>query len=626
MKTSVALLSVLLSVGAASAVSLKDVSFTCSPANCNVRFLFDSDKNLPAFFQKYDSFSHKLTIGFSETDFPLGEGTYTLDSTSSALRSVRGFHDAAKKVKLLKFEFTVGSAVTGDKNPAGLSSGRNFVVTLPAAKSKAWALSKVAIAQQKAEKAAAAAQAAADKKAAAAQTAADKKAAAEKALADKKAAAAQAAADKKAAAAQTAADKKAAAEKALADKKAAAAQAAADKKAAAAQTAADKKAAEAQAAADKKAAATQSATDKQAPAKKAPSILIDGVREMSDLAGNGMEQFRIVTDSAIVLSKVTPPDTASLMIVSIAGPAKSPVFKVNAGNIVKSVAWGLTGLRIQLYPGVRPVILTSENALILQIPVTATAPGFESWVARPDGIQLHDWKKGAEESAPDFDAFVNGYQKNGKKIVSTAQSFKLHPAPQELIVVAEEADLLASPNENATVVQRMYFGERLANVSLNGLFYKVRMEGKVGFVNRRSVSFRDELSAVQSERLKQMDLDKMPGSDASSLQFEDLTEDRVSYSSFGRRDPFVEIKGLVQEGINIDQVELVGIIWESDTPMAILADTKNPSVSYTVKEGDKILNGKVLKITQTDVLFLLQEFGVSRRYSMSLPDKYGGNK
>ncbi len=622
MKTSVALLSVLLSVGAASAVSLKDVSFTCSPGNCNIRFLFDSDKNLPAFFQKYDSFSHKLTVGFSETDFPLGEGSFVLDSSSNALRSVRVFHDASKKVKLLNFEFTVGSAVTGDKNPAGLSSGRNFVVTLPAAKSKAWALSKVAIAQRKAEKAAATAQAAADKKAAA-----------EMALADKKAAAAQTAADREAAAAQAAADKKAAAEKTLADKKAAAAQTAADRKAAAAQAAADKKAAAEMALADKKAAAGQTAadkktaaTEKQVPAKKAPSILIDGVREMSDLAGNGMEQFRIVTDSAIVLSKVTPPDKASLMIVSIAGPLKSPVFKVNAGNIVKSVAWGQTGLRIQLFPGVCPVILTSENSLILQIPVTATAPGFESWVARPDGIQLHDWKKGAEESAPDFDAFVNGYQKNGKKIVSTAQSFKLHPAPQELIVVAEEADLLASPNENATVVQRMYFGERLANVSLNGLFYKVRIEGKVGFVNRRSVSFRDELSAVQSERLKQMDLDKMPGSDSSGLQFEDLTEDRVSYSSFGRRDPFVEIKGLVQEGINVDQVELVGIIWESDTPMAILADTKNPSVSYTVKEGDKILNGKVLKITQTDVLFLLQEFGVSRRYSMSLPDKYGGNK
>jgi len=38
------------------------------------------------------------------------------------------------------------------------------------------------------------------------------------------------------------------------------------------------------------------------------------------------------------------------------------------------------------------------------------------------------------------------------------------------------------------------------------------------------------------------------------------------------------------------------------------------------------LNGKVLKITETDVLFLIQEFGVSRRYSMGLPDKYGGKK
>ena len=103
-------------------------------------------------------------------------------------------------------------------------------------------------------------------------------------------------------------------------------------------------------------------------------------------------------------------------------------------------------------------------------------------------------------------------------------------------------------------------------------------------------------------------------------------DDRVTYSSFGRRDPFVEIKGLVEEGINIDQVELVGIIWESDVPMAILVESKNPSISYTLKEGDKILNGKVLKITQTDVLFLIQEFGVSRRYSMGLPDKFGGQK
>ena len=99
-----------------------------------------------------------------------------------------------------------------------------------------------------------------------------------------------------------------------------------------------------------------------------------------------------------------------------------------------------------------------------------------------------------------------------------------------------------------------------------------------------------------------------------------------SVTEFHIHDPFVEVKGLVEEGININQVELVGIIWESDVPMAILVDTKNPSISYTLKEDDKILNGKVLKITQTDVLFLIQEFGVSRRYTMGLPDKFGGQK
>jgi hypothetical protein len=164
---------------------------------------------------------------------------------------------------------------------------------------------------------------------------------------------------------------------------------------------------------------------------------------------------------------------------------------------------------------------------------------------------------------------------------------------------------------------------------LSGLYYKVQSGSRVGFVNRRAVGYMDELSAVQAERLKQVDKERgelTEGEMAQGSQLDGLYEDRVTYSSFGRRDPFVEIKGLVEEGINIDQVELVGIIWESDVPVAILVESKNPDISYTLREGDKILNGKVLKITQTDVLFLIQEFGVSRRYSMSLPDKFGGQK
>jgi hypothetical protein len=234
----------------------------------------------------------------------------------------------------------------------------------------------------------------------------------------------------------------------------------------------------------------------------------------------------------------------------------------------------------------------------------------------------------AVEDKPNFDAFVKNLDKDSKKIISGSQTFHLRPVIRELIVVADEIEFFAAPNENSQVMQRLVFGDRLVSLDMNGQYRKVQYGNRVGYVDRRSVGFFDELSSVQEERLKQVDKDRgtdlTTNSSTVGSQLDGLYEDRVTYSSFGRRDPFVDVDGLVEEGINIDQVELVGIIWESDIPMAILVEAKNPSVSYTVKEGDKILNGKVLKITQTDVLFLIQEFGVSRRYSMGLPDKIGG--
>jgi hypothetical protein len=60
--------------------------------------------------------------------------------------------------------------------------------------------------------------------------------------------------------------------------------------------------------------------------------------------------------------------------------------------------------------------------------------------------------------------------------------------------------------------------------------------------------------------------------------------------------------------------------------MALFSDSKIKGQSHTLHEGDTVKNGKVLKISRNSVLFLLQEYGVSRRYTMVLPDKYGGDK
>ncbi|MGM9983519.1 MAG: hypothetical protein ACI38O_02390 [Fibrobacter intestinalis] len=666
----------------AFAAEIKSVDYSCGAKDCSLSFQFASAKNLPDFFQKYDAKKQTLVVGFSDTRVFSGEVSLPVSTSAEGIRSVRVFTDNSFKVPLLQFEFAVGSAIRSDKNPVSLSKGKIFVISLPKTKEASWSLKKLAAQakkdsvnlnaekaklseKDKKQKADSLKQVKSDSVAAAKKAKADsvkqaKEAAlkAQKAKQDSLAAAKKAKADsvkqaKEAAlkAQKAKQDSLAAAKKAKADSVKQAKEAALKAQKAKQDSIAAAKKAKADSAKQAKEAALKAQKAKQdsiAAAKKAKadsikqarldsiqevkelankkvvSALIEGVREMTGIQGEGIEQFRITTQEEIQLSMVKGPDKSSIVYVSVPGPKKTPLFNVTASNIVKSVTWVSSGLRIQLQKNVHPMILVYKGSLIFQISSASKVDGFVCYQAKPEGVYVRKWVNPSQKTES-FAEFSKEMDTEKKKIVSVAQSFGLRPVSRNLIVVAESAPFLATPEENAQILETLEFGARLEDIELNGLYHKVRLGSKVGYINRRAVSFPDELSAVQSERLKQMAMEQGGTLDSNSVRFDHPIEERVSYSSFGRRDPFVEIKGLMEEGINIDQVELVGIIWESDVPMAILVDAKNPNVSYTVKEGDRILNGKVLKITQTDVLFLLQEFGVSRRYSMSLPDQYGSN-
>ena len=631
---------------ASYAAQIKDVRFACDAKGCQLVFAFASDKNLPTFFQKYDVSSQKLTVGFSESSFALGEGEFAVEDGSKFIKSMKVFNDKYKGTPFLKIEMKVGSSISNDKNEIALDKS-NFLLKFKNKGGKSWTLSKLfadrkkqadklALEEKKAaekaakeEKIAAEKRAAEEKKAAAKaaleekkRLAEEKKAAEKRALEEKKAAQKAAAEEKK----RLAEEKKAAEKRALEEKKAAEKAALEEKKRLAEEKKAAEKAAREQ---EKLLAEQQKQLDKAISEGGKISALLPNLKEMTVLIGSGMEQFRLVAESPIEIQNISGPDKNNTLTVGLAGPQKSPIFRIGAGSLVKSVTWGANGLKIQLKGAVNPVMLVQDGALVLQVAENAIKKdGFVFWSAQPNGIFIRDWMKAADEK-PNFETFIKRLDRDSKKIISASQTFHLRPVVRELIVVADEIEFYAAPNENAQVLQRLVFGDRLVSLDLTGLYRKVQYGNRVGYVNRRSVGFYDELSSVQAERLKQVDKDRGDELAAGATpqggsQLESLYEDRVTYSSFGRRDPFVEIKGLVEEGINIDQVELVGIIWESEVPMAILVESKNPAISYTLKEGDKILNGKVLKITQTDVLFLIQEFGVSRRYSMGRPDKFGG--
>ena len=598
----------LMSLAVASySAQIKDVRFVCDASGCQTVFAFASDKDLPSFYQKFNASAKKLTVGFSGTSFALGEGDFDVDADSKFIKSVRVVKDTYKGAAFLKFEMTVGSSITTDKNEIGLDRS-NFLIKFKNKGGKSWTLSKLF----------------ADRKKQADKLALEEKKAAEKAALEEKKRLAE---EKKAAEKKALEDKKAAQKKALEEKKAAEKAALEEKKRLAEEKKAAEKAAREQ---EKLLEEQQKQLDKAINEGGKISALLPNLKEMTVLMGSGMEQFRLVAESPIDIRNVSGPDKNNTLTVGLAGPQRSPLFRIGSGSLVKSVTWGANGLKIQLKTAVKPVMLVQDGVLVLQVAENAiNKDGLISWCARPDGIFIRDWMRAVEEK-PDFDVFVKRLEKESKKIISGSQTFHLRPVLRELIVVADEIEFYAAPNENSQVLQRLVFGDRLVSLDLTGLYRKVQYGNRVGYVNRRSVGFYDELTSVQAERLKQIDLDRgtnlAVNAGTITSQLDGLYEDKVTYSSFGRRDPFVEVKGLVEEGININQVELVGIIWESDVPMAILVDTKNPSISYTLKEDDKILNGKVLKITQTDVLFLIQEFGVSRRYTMGLPDKFGGQK
>lgn len=93
----------------------------------------------------------------------------------------------------------------------------------------------------------------------------------------------------------------------------------------------------------------------------------------------------------------------------------------------------------------------------------------------------------------------------------------------------------------------------------------------------------------------------------------------VNYNSYGRRDPFIPVaEGNLDNGIDIDQMKVVGVVWHPSDPMAVLQHLKEASVSFTVKQGDPVHNGRVSRITRDAVTFDITEYGISRSYTLKL--------
>lgn len=350
------------------------------------------------------------------------------------------------------------------------------------------------------------------------------------------------------------------------------------------------------------------------------SVFANGLQELAVVKGGGLEQFVIRLSKPITASQIK--QTGQKVFIPVAANGSTSLYNVQ-GSIAKGVFWENGQLVVLLQNKAKPVFITQSERVILQTAVPNTNR-LETWVFLPSGVEKTAWALPSQQEVEEgLEAFAATKQKSASLAMGSG-TIQLHQREPVHVVVDDGVALYTEPSDKSTIVLNLSFGEKVSVLEQNGLFLKVKVSDRIGYVSKRQIALDTDLTLKQKERLMStIDPQKMDG---IAVRFEIVGDEHVTYSSFGRRDPFIEVKGVTEDAINIDQTELAGIIWEAEVPMALLADTKIPGVSYTVREGDKILNGKVLKITQKDVLFQINEFGVSRRYSMTLPDKYGSKK
>jgi hypothetical protein len=144
-----------------------------------------------------------------------------------------------------------------------------------------------------------------------------------------------------------------------------------------------------------------------------------------------------------------------------------------------------------------------------------------------------------------------------------------------------------------------------------------RMEEKQRRLEQKRLAEEERLKREKEKVLKLAEKKKKEEKEKREREKE---RKKVRYNSFGHRDPFIHVKQtpLTNRDIHLDQMKLVGIIWNTSDPLAVLEHRQEPSISIAVRKGDIISNGRVTQITRNKIIFEISEYGVFRFYALTL--------
>ena len=244
---------------------------------------------------------------------------------------------------------------------------------------------------------------------------------------------------------------------------------------------------------------------------------------------------------------------------------------------------------------------------------------------------------GTKPEKNDAELLENFANKIPKNQLNPEHLFVLKPSKIDKVTLVKSE--LLNPNSKK-VISKIMPGEKVIQVERGNKNTLIQYKSKRYLINSKALKSYSSLSISEEAKLKSLALslvEKKKNPQNPQLPSEEKNKSKqglikkelnkeikldnktYKYASFGKKDPFLPFFDTIDQGMNIDAVRIVGIIWEDQNPIVILEDVNGSGASYTLKENDPIQNGKVFKITPREVIFELTEFGMTRRFAMQLP-------
>lgn len=109
-----------------------------------------------------------------------------------------------------------------------------------------------------------------------------------------------------------------------------------------------------------------------------------------------------------------------------------------------------------------------------------------------------------------------------------------------------------------------------------------------------------------------------------------MRRERYFYSSFARRDPFASlISGSFaattgNDLLDVGEISLVGVVWGEDDKFAVVQDVRKHV--HVLRVGDRVVNGKVIKVTKTSLTVQHYFFGETANVTIQMSQGEGSNE